>query len=187
MSWVEAAATNVRAIEIRQGRADERERIVKFVVKNADGTFHPVFARGSKPPHKGAADAARARPQSPRDHNVCAASHAAVQNHLSPTVHGGDNVRQSRDRRRNPIKLTPAIFIVFFLLARRTRAAVVAAATFAGCGLVGYLVAPHASTLYWEHLSHDTRRVGAPYVQMPATPEKVWRALEAVKGRRAAE
>ena len=62
------------------------------------------------------------------------------------------------------IKLTPAIFIVFFLLARRTRAAVVAAATFAGCGLVGYLVAPHASTLYWEHLSHDTRRVGAPYI-----------------------
>jgi Glycosyltransferase family 87 len=62
------------------------------------------------------------------------------------------------------IKLTPAIFIVFFLLARRTRAAVVGAATFAGCGLIGYLIAPHASTLYWEHLSHDTRRVGAPYI-----------------------
>jgi hypothetical protein len=62
------------------------------------------------------------------------------------------------------IKLTPAIFIVFFLLARRTRAAFVAAGTFAGCGLVGFLVAPHASTLYWEHLSHDTSRVGAPYI-----------------------
>jgi hypothetical protein len=62
------------------------------------------------------------------------------------------------------IKLTPAIFIVFFLLARRTRAAVVAAGTFAGCGLVGFLVAPHASTLYWEQLSHDTSRVGAPYI-----------------------
>jgi len=62
------------------------------------------------------------------------------------------------------IKLTPAVFIVFFLLAGRTRAAVVAAATFVLCGLAGFAVAPHASTLYWEHLSHDTRRVGAPYI-----------------------
>ena len=62
------------------------------------------------------------------------------------------------------IKLTPAIFIVFFLLARRTRAAVVAAGTFVLCGLAGFGVAPRASRLYWEHLSHDTRRVGAPYI-----------------------
>ena len=62
------------------------------------------------------------------------------------------------------IKLTPAIFIVFFVLARRTRAAFVAAGTFILCGLIGFLVAPDASKLYWEHLSHDTRRVGAPYI-----------------------
>ncbi len=62
------------------------------------------------------------------------------------------------------IKLTPAIFIVFFLLARRTKAAFVAAGAFIACGLIGFLVAPRASTLYWEHLSHDTRRVGAPYI-----------------------
>jgi len=62
------------------------------------------------------------------------------------------------------IKLTPAIFIVFFLLARRPRAALVAAGTFVLCGLAGFLVAPHASRLYWEHLSHDTSRVGAPYI-----------------------
>jgi len=62
------------------------------------------------------------------------------------------------------IKLTPAIFIVFFLLARRTRAALVAAGTFVLCELAGFLVAPHASKLYWEHLSHDTSRVGAPYI-----------------------
>jgi carbon-monoxide dehydrogenase large subunit len=29
-------------------------------------------------------------------------------------------------------------------------------------------------------------RVGAAYVQMPATPEKVWRALEAARGKRQA-
>jgi len=62
------------------------------------------------------------------------------------------------------IKLTPAIFIVFFLVARRTRAALVAAGTFVACGLAGLAVAPHASALYWAHLSHDTRRVGAPYI-----------------------
>jgi alpha-1,2-mannosyltransferase len=62
------------------------------------------------------------------------------------------------------IKLTPAIFIVFFLLARRARAAVVAAGTFAVCGLIGFLVAPAASRLYWRHLFFDTRRVGAPYI-----------------------
>jgi alpha-1,2-mannosyltransferase len=62
------------------------------------------------------------------------------------------------------IKLTPAIFIVFLLLARRTRAALVAAGTFAGCGLIGFLVAPDASKLYWRHLFFDTHRVGAPYI-----------------------
>jgi alpha-1,2-mannosyltransferase len=62
------------------------------------------------------------------------------------------------------VKLTPAIFIVFFLLAGKTRAAVVSAAAFAGCGLVGLLVAPGASGEYWEHLFYDTSRVGAPYI-----------------------
>jgi alpha-1,2-mannosyltransferase len=62
------------------------------------------------------------------------------------------------------IKLTPAIFIVFFLLAGRIRAAFVAAGTFVVCGLIGFLVAPRASRLYWRHLFFDTRRVGAPYI-----------------------
>jgi hypothetical protein len=62
------------------------------------------------------------------------------------------------------IKLTPAIFIVFLLLARRTKAALIAAGTFAGCGLIGFLVAPSASARYWAHLFYDTKRVGAPYI-----------------------
>jgi alpha-1,2-mannosyltransferase len=62
------------------------------------------------------------------------------------------------------IKLTPAIFLVFFLLARRTKAAVIGAATFVACGVIGWLIAPDASRVYWEHLSHDTKRVGAPYI-----------------------
>ena len=62
------------------------------------------------------------------------------------------------------IKLIPGIFIVFFLLARRTKAAVIGAGTFLGCGLIGLLIAPNASRQYWEHLFYDTKRVGAPYI-----------------------
>lgn len=62
------------------------------------------------------------------------------------------------------IKLTPAIFIVLFLLTRRTRDAVIAAGTFASCALAGYLVDPSASRLYWTRLFYDTRRVNATYI-----------------------
>jgi len=62
------------------------------------------------------------------------------------------------------VKLTPAIFIVFFLLAGKVKSAVIAAATFLGCGLIGLIVAPGASERYWEHLFYDTSRVGAPYI-----------------------
>src|ERR1019366_5259682 len=62
------------------------------------------------------------------------------------------------------IKLTPGIFILFFLLAGRIKAAVIAAGTFVVCGLIGFAVAPRASKLYWEHLFFDTKRVGAPYI-----------------------
>ena len=62
------------------------------------------------------------------------------------------------------IKLTPAIFIVFFLLAGRVKAALIAAGTFVACCLIGFLVAPSASARYWVHLFYDTKRVGAPYI-----------------------
>jgi hypothetical protein len=62
------------------------------------------------------------------------------------------------------IKLTPAIFIVFFLLARQTKAAFIAAGAFVVCGLFGFGVAPDASRLYWRRLFFDTHRVGAPYI-----------------------
>ncbi len=58
----------------------------------------------------------------------------------------------------------PGIFVILFLLAGRTRAALTATATFACCGLAAYLVAPDASRLYWSQLFFDTNRVGAPYI-----------------------
>ena len=62
------------------------------------------------------------------------------------------------------IKLTPAIFIVLFLLTRRTKNAAIAAGTFVTCALVGYLVDPSASRLYWTRLFYDTTRVNATYI-----------------------
>ncbi|SHN42529.1 glycosyltransferase 87 family protein [Cryptosporangium aurantiacum] len=62
------------------------------------------------------------------------------------------------------IKLTPGIFIVLLLAAGRVRAAMIAGATFAGGTLLGFLVAPDASLVYWRDIFYDTTRVGVPYV-----------------------
>jgi alpha-1,2-mannosyltransferase len=58
------------------------------------------------------------------------------------------------------IKLTPALFIVYLLLSRRTRAAVVAAVTAIGATLVAALLAPNATRDYWFAALWDTSRVG---------------------------
>jgi uncharacterized membrane protein len=62
------------------------------------------------------------------------------------------------------IKLTPAIFIVALLAARRVRAAATATVTFAVCTGVGFIAAPSATRLYWTRIFFDTRRVGSPYI-----------------------
>lgn len=61
------------------------------------------------------------------------------------------------------IKLTPALFIVYLLVTRRIRAAMLATGTFAATVGLGFLVAPTDSTSYWLHgrfddvnrISHD--------------------------------
>jgi len=62
------------------------------------------------------------------------------------------------------IKLTPLIFIPLLLLARRTRDGITATVAFIGCGLIGYLIEPGDSRLYWHKLFDDTLRVGASYI-----------------------
>jgi alpha-1,2-mannosyltransferase len=47
------------------------------------------------------------------------------------------------------IKLTPAIFVAYLLLTRQYRAAVTAAAVFAGTVATGFAVAPASSAWYW--------------------------------------
>jgi alpha-1,2-mannosyltransferase len=62
------------------------------------------------------------------------------------------------------VKLIPGIFILLFLLTRRTKAAVTAAVAFLACGLIGYLAAPGASRLYWTRYFYDTKHMDAPYI-----------------------
>jgi alpha-1,2-mannosyltransferase len=59
------------------------------------------------------------------------------------------------------IKLTPGIFIVYLLVTKRWRAAVVASATAAAATLFAAAVAPDASREFWISALWDTDRVGA--------------------------
>lgn len=58
------------------------------------------------------------------------------------------------------IKLTPALFIVYLFLSRRTRAALTATATAAGTTLLAALIAPNATRDFWLSALWDTSRVG---------------------------
>jgi hypothetical protein len=62
------------------------------------------------------------------------------------------------------VKLVPGIFVLYFLVTRRWKAALVSSATFVACGVIGYLVNPADSHLYWTKLFYDTSRVSAPYI-----------------------
>jgi alpha-1,2-mannosyltransferase len=57
-------------------------------------------------------------------------------------------------------KLVPGIFVVYLLVTRRFRAAVVACCAFVGMTLIGFVAAPGESTAYWFHaLFLDSTRV----------------------------
>jgi alpha-1,2-mannosyltransferase len=56
------------------------------------------------------------------------------------------------------VKLIPLIFIPYLLLIRRTRAALVCAATFAACEVIAFAGSPHSSWEYWSKIVLDTKR-----------------------------
>ncbi|GHJ47353.1 hypothetical protein Cs7R123_46950 [Catellatospora sp. TT07R-123] len=58
------------------------------------------------------------------------------------------------------IKLTPLLFVVFFLLAGRRRDALRAAAAFAGCAVVAAVALPADSLRFWTTSLFSTSRVG---------------------------
>jgi len=71
------------------------------------------------------------------------------------------------------IKLTPAAFVLFFLLRKDYRAAVTAAVSFGVCTAAGFLLAWSDSVRYWTATLYDTSRIGTPHFagnqSLPAT------------------
>ncbi|MBP2478416.1 alpha-1,2-mannosyltransferase [Crossiella equi] len=62
------------------------------------------------------------------------------------------------------IKLTPAVFVLYFLLRRDWRAAVTAVVSFIGFGALGFALAAKESAEYWFHALTDPSRIGGlPY------------------------
>jgi alpha-1,2-mannosyltransferase len=61
------------------------------------------------------------------------------------------------------VKLTPAAFVLFFLLRRDYRAAATAAGSFAACTGAGFLLAPRDSARYWTSVIVATGRPGSPW------------------------
>ncbi len=58
------------------------------------------------------------------------------------------------------LKLTPAVFLLYFLLRRDTRAMLAAAASMVVATLIGSLLAWRDSFQYWSETVHDTDRIG---------------------------
>jgi alpha-1,2-mannosyltransferase len=61
------------------------------------------------------------------------------------------------------IKLTPAAFLLFFLLRRDYRATVTGILSFLAATGIGFLLAWDSSVKYWSSTLFDTGRVGAPH------------------------
>lgn len=59
------------------------------------------------------------------------------------------------------LKLTPAVFLVYFVLRRDGRATLVAVLSFVVATLVGFLLAWRDSWEYWTHTLSDTDRIGS--------------------------
>lgn len=58
------------------------------------------------------------------------------------------------------VKLTPAIFVLYFLLTRRRQPAAVAVATFVTVTALTFVATPRTSEQYWAHTLWETSRVG---------------------------
>jgi alpha-1,2-mannosyltransferase len=59
------------------------------------------------------------------------------------------------------LKLTPAVFLLYFLLNRDKRAMLTALASFVAATLAGFVLAWHDSWRYWSDTIRDTDRIGA--------------------------
>lgn len=60
------------------------------------------------------------------------------------------------------IKLTPAFFLLYFLVSKRYRATLVSFLSLVGTVVLGFLVLPHDSKTFWTGAFFDPTRVGVP-------------------------
>jgi alpha-1,2-mannosyltransferase len=58
------------------------------------------------------------------------------------------------------VKLTPGVFLLFFLLRRDLRSAARAGLSFAACTGAAFAVAPHDSLRYWTQIAYQPARIG---------------------------
>jgi alpha-1,2-mannosyltransferase len=58
------------------------------------------------------------------------------------------------------VKLTPGVFLLFFLLRRDRRSAARAGLSFAACTSVAFALAPHDSLRYWTQIAYQPARIG---------------------------
>lgn len=58
------------------------------------------------------------------------------------------------------LKLTPGVFLLFFLLRRDPRSAARAGLSFAACAGAGFAFAPHDSLRYWTQIAYQPARTG---------------------------
>src|SRR5215469_7637881 len=58
------------------------------------------------------------------------------------------------------LKLTPAVFLLFFLLRRDLRSVARAGLSFAACTGAGFVLAPHDSLRYWTAVAYQPSRIG---------------------------
>jgi alpha-1,2-mannosyltransferase len=86
------------------------------------------------------------------------------------------------------VKLTPALFVLFFLLRGEKKAALTAAVSFGCATAVGFLLAGRDSLMFWTSTVFDTRRIGgvtfnsnqsikALLVRLGLTPGPLWALL----------
>lgn len=60
------------------------------------------------------------------------------------------------------VKLTPAVFVLFFLIRKDFRAAVISGVSFAAFTAIGFLATMSDSVEYWTHTLVDSDRIGKP-------------------------
>jgi alpha-1,2-mannosyltransferase len=58
------------------------------------------------------------------------------------------------------LKLTPGVFLLFFLLRRDLRSAARAGLSFAACASAGFAIAPQDSLRYWTQIAYQPARIG---------------------------